>query len=470
MFGGGEEYFQPPAAYDIDTLQRFCQFCAKLRQVSKPGKKTINEICELAHAVGDTLDSYELVVGSIFRHIKTWKGQRQLAHWYVLDKLCKESPDKYGFCASKYVLEIGRDYMPFDDPDYRAKYETLVEHWENVFPRHVVDAIWMSKKEKVWAAQNPEEYQKQLQQEEEEWRQTEMAMEDEDGLNAFGQPCMDYLQGRCTWGANCSLYHPPGEEGTLPPECRMGDWKCSACGVINRHFRRRCANCVREKPQYKRGRERAVEDRLLSSPDPRVVHMLHQQFGYNPYDEEEAREQWRRRLQDVSVATYLEERRAAYKVRILGRPATTPLEQRCQVQKHFPEPELLDTFTDDASAPKRIRTESLVPMGTPADKAVGLLTQLAMERGVRDGMAPQIYEALAGSIGAVAEDASMTLSPAIADNFISAVTLAVTAWQRDGASMEFVSEFLRSVRGAMSQLGLTTIQSNQLASMISAIP
>lgn len=475
MFGGGEEYFQPPPAYDKETLKHFCEFNSRLRRLEKPGKKGIAEVCALAKAVGDTLDAYELVVGTIFRHIKVWTGQRQLACWYALDRLCKESPDKYGFCASKYVLEIGRDYMPFEDPELRTKYETLVEHWENVFPRHVIDSVWMSRKERVWAAQHQEEVEAQKLAEEEEWRRTEREMQDEDGLNVFGQPCIDYLQGKCSWGDQCSLYHPPGEEGSLPPECRMGDWKCSACGVINRHFRRRCANCVREKPQYKRERKLAVEDVLLSSPDPVVLETLSQQFGYNPYEESDAVEHWKRRFEQMSVESFLSERRAAYKVRILGKKPSNALEARCQGQKNFPDPAILDSYVEDGSllrldsseqALKRLRTEQLLPHGTPADKAVGILAQMLVERGVRDALAPRIYEALGASVRSVSEDDQLTLSPPTAESLLSVCALVMTAWHTDKESVPFCEAFFRGIHGVEGKLGLTPLQKDELSALI----
>lgn len=494
MFGGGEEFFQDPPSYDSNTLRRFCAFSSRLRRLEKPGKKAIADVSQLAREVGDSPDAYELVVGAVFRHIKTWNGSRQLACWYVLDKLCKECPDKYGFCASKYVLEIGRDYMPFEDPDLRPKYEALVEHWENVFPRHVVDAVWLSKKERLWAAQHPEEFQQQLREEEEEWRKTELEMQEMEGLNTFGQPCINYLQGRCSWGDQCTLYHPPGEEGTLPPECRMGDWKCFGCGVINRHFRRRCANCVREKPQYKRLRQATIEDRMLSAPDPVAMDTLKQQFGYNPYETHEAVAHWKRRLASssssspsggpgpastlggASVVAYLNERKAAYKVRLLGLNATNALESRCQHWKHFPEPQLLDAtvveasgpgVTSTASAVAHLRAEQLIPPGTSPDKAVAILAQMILERGVRDPLSPRLYGALGLSIKAVGEDRALNLAPATADSLMAVCTLALTAWNADKQGMSFFEGFFKHIHGEEARLGLTALQSDQLRTIIS---
>ncbi|CCD16821.1 unnamed protein product, partial [Trypanosoma congolense IL3000] len=216
MFGGGEEYFREPPSIDRDTLRHFALFCGRLRTVEKPGKKTVNECAQLAREVGNNEMAFELVIGALFRHIKSWTGSKQLTCWYVLDKLCKEDRDKYGYTASKYILDIGRDYIPYEDPLLGPKYESLVEHWEGVFPRHVVDAIWMAKKDRLWALAHPEDILKQKEEEERQWKEEELALEDESGLNDHGQPCIDYLQGRCFWGDECKLYHPPGEEGTRP--------------------------------------------------------------------------------------------------------------------------------------------------------------------------------------------------------------------------------------------------------------
>lgn len=475
MLGGGDEYFQEPPSYDTDTLKHFCQFSAHLRKLEKPGKKNILEACCLARDVGSSMNAVELVIGSVFRHIKTWTGLHQLACWYVLDRLCKESPEKYALCAGQYVLEIGRDCIPFENRDLQAKYEALIEHWEGVFPRHVVDAVWMGKKERLWATENRKEYEAMLREEEEGWRKTELAMQDVDGLNNFGQPCMDYLQGRCTWGDQCSLYHPPGEEGSLPPECRMGDWKCSSCGVINRHFRRRCTNCVREKPQYKKERQLALEDKLLSSPDPKVVEILSQQFGYNPYNETEAVAHWRRRFQNLTVQAYRSERRAAYRVRILGHKPSSALEERSQYQQNFPEPAVLDPYDEDEDALagggatgglKRIRVEQvLVPRGVPPEKGVGILAQLAVERGMRDPISPKIFHELGEMLRAVSEDPSASLSSQLAERVIAVCRLAATAWKSDKDTMAFVSTFFKSIKGIENELGLSVLHVDQLRSL-----
>lgn len=469
MFGGGEEYFQDPPEIDRETLARFAAFCARLRAIEKPGKKSVTEAVDLARAVGDTLLTYELVVGALFRHIKTWSGQKQLACWYVLDKLCKEDRDKYGHTAGKYILEVGRDYIPYEDVELAGKYESLVEHWENVFPPHVVDALWLAKKERLWAVDHPAEMAAQQRAEEEEWAREETAMQDEDGLNDFGQPCIDYLQGHCSWGESCRLYHPPGEEGSLPAECRMGDWKCSACGVINRHFRRRCSNCVREKPQYKKGRQLSAEEKLLCSPDPNVVAAFHQQFGYNPYVPEEAVAHFALRFEGMSVEDYRKERAAAYRVRILGRPPTNPLEERCKATKHFPdvdmEPDDDYDVGSDGHVVKRARTESLVPANMPANSAIAILAQLVMERGTLDSTVPQVFAELSRYIREAAADATMQLNETQADVLLSACKLGFTAWNTNKGDVPFVATFFKAIRHNEAKLGLSAEQAEQLESM-----
>ncbi|CAG9582223.1 conserved hypothetical protein [Leishmania major strain Friedlin] len=471
MFGGGEEYFQDPPEIDRDTLGRYATFCARLRAIEKPGKRTITEAATLAREVGDTLLDYELVVGALFRHIKTWTGQKQLACWYILDKLCKEDRDKYGYTAGKYILEVGRDHIPYEDADLAGKYESLVEHWENVFPRHVVDALWIAKKERLWAVDHPNEVKQQQQAEEEEWAREEEVMQDEDGLNDFGQPCIDYLQGHCSWGDSCRLYHPPGEEGSLPAECRMGDWKCSACGVINRHFRRRCSNCVREKPQYKKGRVPSAEDKLLCTPDPAVTAAFHQQFGYNPYAPAEAVAHFKLRLEGVSAEEYRKERAAAYRVRILGKAPTNPVEERCKATKHFPdvdmEPDEEYEVGTDGLVAKRQRTESLVPANASPNSAIALLAQLVMERGILDPTVPQIFGELSRYIRQAAGDPTMELNETQAEVLLSACKLGFTAWNANKGAVPSVATFFKAVRHNESKLGLSSEQVEQLESMAS---
>lgn len=469
MFGGGEEYFQDPPEVDRDTLARYAAFCARLRLIEKPGKKTIADTTTSAYEVGDTTLAYELVVGALFRHIKTWAGNKQLACWYVLDKLCKENRDKYGYVAGKYILEIGRDYIPYEDPALAGKYESLVEHWENVFPRHVVDALWIAKKERLWAVDHPAEVQAQQQAEEEEWAREEESMQDEDGLNDFGQPCIDYLQGRCTWGDSCRLYHPPGEEGSLPAECRMGDWKCASCGVINRHFRRRCSNCVREKPQYKKGRTQTADEQLLTTPDQDVIAAFRTQFGYNPYIASEAIRHFQLRLDGTSAEDYRNERRAAYRVRILGRTPSNAIEERCKATKHFPD---VDVEADneyeidaDGAIVKRRRTEALISDQTNPSAAIALLSQLIIERGILDPTVPPLFIELSRHIRVAAGQEETALTDAQASALLSACKLAFTAWNANRSTTHFVATFFKAVRHNESKLGLAADEVDHLESM-----
>nr|VDZ48538.1 Zn-finger_in_Ran_binding_protein_and_others_putative/Pfam:PF00641 [Leishmania donovani] len=296
-------------------------------------------------------------------------------------------------------------------------------------------------------------------------------MQDEDGLNDFGQPCIDYLQGHCSWGDSCRLYHPPGEEGSLPAECRMGDWKCSACGVINRHFRRRCSNCVREKPQYKKGRVPSAEDKLLCTPDPAVTAAFHQQFGYNPYMPAEAVAHFKLRLEGVSAEEYRKERAAAYRVRILGKAPTNPVEERCKATKHFPdidmEPDEEYEVGTDGLVAKRQRTESLVPANASPNSAIALLAQLVMERGILDPTVPQIFGELSRYIRQAAGDPAMELNETQAEVLLSACKLGFTAWNANKGAVPSVATFFKAVRHNESKLGLSSEQAEQLESMAS---
>ncbi|CAD2214857.1 hypothetical protein AGDE_10281 [Angomonas deanei] len=472
MYGGGEEFFLEPTSYDIETLTSFAKFSNALRQLEKPGKKAITEAVALARDVGDSNSSYELVIGVLFRHIKTWSGNKQLSCWYVLDKLCKEDRDKYAFAAERYVLEIGRDYIPYEDEVLGPKYESLVEHWERVFSASVVEALWQSKRERLWAAEHPNEVIEQERKEEEEWEEQERAMQDIEGLNDFGQPCMDYLQGRCTWGDQCRLYHPPGEEGTLPFGCRNGDWKCKFCGVINRHFRLRCGNCVREKPQYKKERVLAPEDVLLTKPDEAVQRVLKQQFGYNIYNREEAKKHWAMRLENTRIEDYLAERKAAYTVRILKKPAKTKMENACVNMKHYPEIQIPPSpaYSDDESnerETKRLKMESkFVPGGTDAPSAAALLAQLIVERGVRDPNTPQLFQELSQQLHRITVGGGVPLTNSQGDIVVSACKLGYAAWNTNRGAHGFIQEFFRALAPLVEKLKLTDHNTDQIESML----
>ncbi|KEG15326.1 hypothetical protein DQ04_00111260 [Trypanosoma grayi] len=467
MFGGGEEYFREPPSIDRDTLRHFALLCARLRTAEKPGKKTVTECVELARGVGDNEMAFELVVGVLFRHIKSWTGNKQLTCWYVLDKLCKEDRDKYGYTAGKYILEIGRDYIPYEDPVLGPKYESLVEHWEGVFPRHVVDALWLAKKDRLWACAHPAEVLQQKEEEEQQWKAEEMALEDEEGLNDYGQPCMDYLQGRCFWGDACRLYHPPGEEGTMPLECRLGDWKCPSCGAINRHFQRRCSSCVKEKPQYKKARKPTTEEAMLSSPDPNVYAVIRRQFGYDPNVEEEAVVHWRTRLGDTPIDTYKKERAAAYRVRILGKPPMSEMEERMKSQKNYPDVDIGppdEAFEANGAEVHKV-TESLVPAGTASASAVGLLAQTIIERGARDPKLPQLLSELVQYVKQVAGDSAVRLTTTQGEALLTACKIVFSAWGADRGARPFVPPFFRDMRHTEAALGLSAEQQEQLTSM-----
>ena len=319
MFGGGEEYFAPPEEVDPDSIARFATFCDRLRRLEKPTKAAIEGLAEEADKVGARFVAKEIVAGVILRHIKTWSGKKQLCYWYLLDKLAKEHGDTFGYLFGNHLLDIGTDYIPWEVEATRRAYESLVEHWNGVFPDDAVKAVWASQKQRLYHAAHPDEAAAERKLEEEIWAAEEKRHQAADGLDQYEQPCLAYLQGSCQWGAECTMLHPPGLQGSLPPECRLGDWRCPGCGAINRHFRRRCFSCPREKPQYRKGDggEQTPEEKLLSAPDAAVLAAWRQQFGYDPADEAEAVAHWRAALAGKPTAMYLEERRRAYQEKIV---------------------------------------------------------------------------------------------------------------------------------------------------------
>ena len=301
-----------------DSLEAYAQMGGLLRSMTPKDatkRKTIDRLCELAEAVGTSEQSTELVIGLLLRHIKSNGstpqqvvavsqssdpeaandvGKKQLGCWYVLDKLCRsDARDRYAHTASTYMTEVA-DYIPWENVKLAASYRALMEGWLGTFPEHVVQSLWESQELRRMRLQNPSDYRQQLLDEEQEWAREESNQLDDGKLNEYGQPCMDYLQGKCSWGDQCKQLHPPGLEGSLPPECRLGDWKC-VCGTINRHFRRRCSSCPKEKPQYRRDQQVSIEEKLLTHPEDFST-TFRQQFGYDPNSNEEAIRYWRKRF------------------------------------------------------------------------------------------------------------------------------------------------------------------------------
>jgi hypothetical protein len=318
MIGGGEEYFAPPEEIDVDTIQRFASLSQKLRQLEKAGSKVVAQLAEEAEAVGTSMAAKEIVAGLIYRCITTYSGNKQLCYWYLLDKLAKDKPDTFGHLFGMHLLDVACDCMPWEDPNLYSKLESLVEHWDGVFPRNVVDRIYLARKERQWAARHPLEAAEIRQAEEKKWAEVEKQYQEADGLDFYEQPCLAYMQGHCPWGNQCTLFHPEGLEGTLPAETRLGDWRCAGCGVINRHFRRRCFSCPRERPQYRKdGSVKTLEEQALSHPDPEALAALRQPLGYNPISEKEAVEYWKNRFTHEPVSAFIEARRLAYLSKIL---------------------------------------------------------------------------------------------------------------------------------------------------------
>lgn len=256
----------------------------------------------------------------------------------------------------------------------------------------------------------------------------------------------------------------------------MGDWKCQSCGVINRHYRRRCSNCVREKPQYKKTRTVTAEDAMLSAPDDSAQRALRQQFGYDPYAESEAVAHWKLRLGSTTVEDYLAERRAAYRVRILGRPPANALEERCKLQKHYPDVDLgpdtdlhllLTGHNEEDGGPsaKRARQEGVVPSNTSPSNAVALVAQTILERGVRDGSASQLFAELARHARLLANGEGHVLSEPQAEAFLSVCKLGFTAWNTNEEAAPFVAPFFKALSKLEGSLGLSSQQQEQLTAM-----
>lgn len=329
MLAGGEEYFQPPEAIDHDSLARFAAWCRKMRALEKPGQQSVATLAREGDAVGPAMHVKEIIAGTVMRCIKHSTGMRRYAYWCLLDKMAKDYRSTFAFLFEQQLADVAADCIEWEDAALALKYERLLEHWDTVFDKALVQQLWsVRRQERLWAAKHPEEARRQREEEEALWDREINHSHDADGLDTYGEPCLEYLKGRCDWGDNCPRLHPPGLEGSLPPESRLGDWRCQGCGMINRHFRRRCFSCVREKPQYKRGSEAATsaEARAVSRAEDSFLAPLSQQFGYDPCDPAAAAKYWSEKLATPAlVAQYVEDRRRRYQSEILphmirGRP------------------------------------------------------------------------------------------------------------------------------------------------------
>lgn len=462
MFGGGEEYFHEPAPIDRDTLKRYADFCSTLRVLEKPGAKAIENAARLAKEVGASEVAYELVIGAIFRHVKSWAAEKQLAMWYVLHKLCRDDRDKYAFIAQKYILEVAAEHIPWETMGH--KYEQLVSNWDKIFPEHVIDAVWSGKKERMWAVQHQDEVARRAKEEEAEWLAEELRQQDESGLDAYGQPCMDYLQGKCSWGDQCKQLHPPGLEGTMPPECRLGDWKCTSCGVINRHFRRRCSSCVSEKPQYRKLQVQQPEEKLLSCPE--TFPALRAQFGFDPTIEQECVQFWSDRLRNVSSGKWVDERRQQYMEKIVRRNNTTA--RNWNTVAPPPEEEVAVALPQ-----KRQRTETAavvtVPEGTPSSVAVALIATATNERGALDPLFGRLLYQLVQEMKQLVQ-AKETLSPPQCASVMDTCRLAFSSWNvSPNQAMHPAVPFFHELGALRSLSWLGEAYSAAVVSMVRAV-
>ena len=385
MFGGGEEHFAPPDEFDVDSLKRFGVLCGQLRHAEKPKQQLIEKMCADADAVGTSMAAKEIAAGAVIRHIKSWTGLKQLCGWYVLDKLAKDYPDTFRYLFGLQLLELGADHIPWEDPKLAPKYESLAEHWSCVFPGHIVDLIYKGRRERLWAAAHPDDVKKQKEEEEKTWAEEEKRHQDVDGLDEYAQPCLAYLQGNCSWGTGCTQLHPPGLENTLPPECRLGDWRCPACGSINRHFRRRCFSCPTEKPQY---RKSDIDKQLQHKADatccqfvPDDTRVFVGSLGYDPCDAAQAVRYWAARLATGDdLQAYLLERRTGLRSIFSYNRAQMPLAgSKRGRESEFDERELQ---RGDAAPPVVVSMPSLPPL--PAVDRVFFIANRVLQRGAGD--------------------------------------------------------------------------------------
>ena len=314
MLGGGEQFFAPPEEISEETLKNYARFCTLLRNAERPNKATIDSLTAAATAAGVSFNDKEIVAGAVIRHIKSWEGKKQLCYWYLLDNLAKQHRETYGFLFGNHLLDIGTDHIPWENKQLYKSYEKLLEHWDGVFDEHIIQTVWHSQRQRLRYAEHPEELEQERAHEEQLWSSEEAKHQEVDGLDQYEQPCLAYLQGMCTWGNECTMLHPPGLEGSLPPECRLGDWRCPGCGAINRHFRRRCNACPREKPQYRRDcMGMSAEDEILSKPDESVRSVFKEQFGYDVGDEAAAVAHWTEYFRNHTAMEYIQMRRDKYK-------------------------------------------------------------------------------------------------------------------------------------------------------------
>lgn len=380
MFGGGEEHFAAPEEFDVQTLKRYAALCGKLRTVEKMKGPVIVDIATAADAVGPRMVDKEIAAGAIMRHIKCQTGAKQLCAWYVLDHLAKQHRAEFGFVFGMFILELGTDCIPWENVDLSRHYEKLVNSWSGIFNDEVIKIIFNNRGHRVRMAANPVEMRAQMEEEERVWEEENKKHQEIDGLDEYAQPCLAYMQGNCAWGNRCTQIHPPGLERTLPMECRIGDWRCPECGFINRHFRRRCTACPKEKPQYRRSdMEKRESEDLCCRKVEELKPLCQCALGYDPLDADAAVAYWNNRLPDV-VATqaHLMERRRRYRGIIAAWQAT-----RANDRKRVREEDIAE---EPGKAPRLAVDINLpaVPAGmAPADVVFYAAGQI-LNRGARD--------------------------------------------------------------------------------------
>ena len=356
------EGFDAPKEYEIETLIRLNRFCRFLRTLLLPSQDNIKQATTLAKEIDDE----ELASAAIKRHLKQFAYARedskisvseqepteaeinhQRALWYVLDSLVKDSTTHFKFFFQEDIIGLIEDSMPYKIPTESKKYKMLMDSWIGVFDATYLLRItefqqkWVSEIE--FGASLPEE---------------EVGRPAKRRALDFSPPCHEYLQGQC-FDDQCPFQHPLGEEGSLPAEAKPGDWQCTFCATINRHFRRRCTFCPTEKTQYYgRGdgeqsnitfrNEVSLFPPVIPTNDPRFD-CLRAQFGYDFMDEEEAKRYWDSYFEMTDIDQWEYDRSLFYRMRILKRPPQNDEEEEIAGTIHYPDIEAIDTHAEESN-------------------------------------------------------------------------------------------------------------------------
>ena len=350
----------PPEEYDNDTLRRLCLFCQVLHQLSWPSQQDIVTVAQNAIEVHNP----ELASAALKRHLKescpsgdtpppaavpSTEDTRPLvsldrtrALWYVLDYLSKQHGAEFKVFLQADLPELALEAIPWEHDTESPKYELLVDRWVGVFDPDVLTNVNAARRKRLWRHAHPAEYAERQAREETLWALSAAEATEAEGLDEYAMPCFRYLAGKCEENP-CPRLHPAGEEGTLPPEARPGDWRCPHCATLNRHFRRRCYYCPGEKPQYRAvhhtpgTRTRPGGYPVLTPPSDPRFDVFSAQFGYDPSDTHGATRHWVEYFAHTPLEDYLNERSAAYRVRILQRAPRNELERELRTSAHFPD-------------------------------------------------------------------------------------------------------------------------------------